>query len=1248
MNGGNMIVQRVFSVLVCSGALLCGAPDASAQPGPVPIPAVESGSAYQNLFLGAVPKVVGSKAPVLVFIHGLRGRVGDWWEDNDVYQMVYHWGYRSAYIGLSADNSRNDASIEANAAVIRELLPKIAKKYGVSKLYVITHSKGGLDMQFAMLDPLVASLTKAVFMISTPNQGTELSDWAFAHPEVAGPMGLLTPGVASMRLAPMKQFRASMDPILQSLGIPFYTMTGNHWADNPLTLITGAVLVREVGLQNNDGFVTVERSRLSANFSADLGVLPAHHFQTDNGSVSFPKINARIQGMETSFEEFERIATNGFAPLGGNPHNSWAWSMQWFKGKLYVGTGTEVTCMSVLASDVQAGSNFYVTSVLTGQCPDGRTIPFVLAAEIWQYTPETRVWKRVYKSPEDVPIAYGPAGAPAAFTARDTGYRGMAVHVEPDGTEALYVGGVTSGSIFEIVPPYDTEGFPPPRLLRSVDGESFAPVPQTPGTFLGDVGKGTPSSAKKFRSFRSLVSYHGKLYSTLADFLGVGVVVASANPAAGDNAWTQVSPSYDDFPTWTLTTFNGYLYATTGKTAMQDETVPGFGVYRSDGSGTWIPVITNGGYQPVTALRAPNGLSFAEFHGQLYLGTNRPTELYRINPDDSWDLVVGEPRQLPDGSVKVPLSGMGIGFGSWFMGHFWRMGVHGDWLYLATWDWSVSLSWVGLSPLDKIFGYNHGFDMFRTRDGVHWTAVTQTGLGDPFNYGGRSFQSTPFGLFLGTARQRGGLQVFQSQGPDESPLLAPPQNLRAASQYFVGRNVNLSWEPSAGAVRYRVYRATVKTLNELVGSAAMPADQAELTALIADVKAGKYDSVCPLGAAPSAPCEALTSIKQLLNTDAEEPLPLPDAFPNPTAFPLPYGLVTITTNPTYAEPAPSALQSLYFVRAEDAQGNLSKPSNLVGGPSKFLNGSPPIAVCQSVTVECTAQTCMVPASIDAGSYDPDGDAIALAQTPAGPYEVGTTRVTLTVKGPVASAACVATVTVIDAHPPVFSSALTSVVKPNDPARCTAEVALMAPEVRDNAGVASLTNDAPAVFPVGTTTVTWRATDTSGNLAMAMQRVTVVDKEAPRIAGFRADRTELWPPDHKLVPVKLAYTLVDNCAATEQIKTKLRVESSEDAREHGKKAEIQWHVVSPFLVRLLAAHLGHAHGRIYRLTLWAEDPAGNVDRATIRVRVPIWKFWWEAVHRWDDKSGSPIQKEKDKSESEDTGGSSNKGRVKTRE
>lgn len=82
--------------------------------------------------------------------------------------------------------------------------------------------------------------------------------------------------------------------------------------------------------------------------------------------------------------------------------------------------------------------------------------------------------------------------------------------------------------------------------------------------------------------------------------------------------------------------------------------------------------------------------------------------------------------------------------------------------------------------------------------------------------------------------------------------------------------------------------------------------------------------------------------------------------------------------------------------------------------------TPPVAQCKDVTVTAGLD-CTAAASIDYGSYDPDGDAITLTQDPEGPYGLGKTSVTLTVtdsKG--ASSQCTGTVTVEDKTPPTIS------------------------------------------------------------------------------------------------------------------------------------------------------------------------------------------------------------------------------------
>jgi hypothetical protein len=83
---------------------------------------------------------------------------------------------------------------------------------------------------------------------------------------------------------------------------------------------------------------------------------------------------------------------------------------------------------------------------------------------------------------------------------------------------------------------------------------------------------------------------------------------------------------------------------------------------------------------------------------------------------------------------------------------------------------------------------------------------------------------------------------------------------------------------------------------------------------------------------------------------------------------------------------------------------------------------PPVALCQNVNA-VAGSNCTASASINNGSYDPDGDSITPTQSPAGPYPLGNTSVILTAtdsKG--ASNQCTGTVNVIDKTPPTITSA----------------------------------------------------------------------------------------------------------------------------------------------------------------------------------------------------------------------------------
>ena len=91
------------------------------------------------------------------------------------------------------------------------------------------------------------------------------------------------------------------------------------------------------------------------------------------------------------------------------------------------------------------------------------------------------------------------------------------------------------------------------------------------------------------------------------------------------------------------------------------------------------------------------------------------------------------------------------------------------------------------------------------------------------------------------------------------------------------------------------------------------------------------------------------------------------------------------------------------------------------GTHGFLAHLEPKAMCQDATVNA-GPTCTTTVSIDNGSFEPNGNAVTLNQSPAGPYSLGTTHVALTVadsKNPSSQSTCNGTVTVADKTPPAI-------------------------------------------------------------------------------------------------------------------------------------------------------------------------------------------------------------------------------------
>jgi hypothetical protein len=203
--------------------------------------------------------------------------------------------------------------------------------------------------------------------------------------------------------------------------------------------------------------------------------------------------------------------------------------------------------------------------------------------------------------------------------------------------------------------------------------------------------------------------------------------------------------------------------------------------------------------------------------------------------------------------------------------------------------------------------------------------------------------------------------------------------------------------------------------------------------------------------------------------------------------------------------------------------------------------TPPVINCgNSVSVQaapgaCTASVVVPGASASdncmmAAIFGTRSDAKMLNQ----PYPVGVTTITWTALDFSSnSSVCVQTVTVLDVESPVLACP-SDISTPADPGTCFAVLNISA-AATDNCGVPVVSGQRSDLqqltdpFPVGTTSITWTATDASANSTTCVQTIVVFENEDPVIV-CPGDIT--IPTDNGLCSATLALSPAlasDNCS-----------------------------------------------------------------------------------------------------------------------
>ncbi|MHC4936415.1 MAG: HYR domain-containing protein, partial [Planctomycetota bacterium] len=132
-----------------------------------------------------------------------------------------------------------------------------------------------------------------------------------------------------------------------------------------------------------------------------------------------------------------------------------------------------------------------------------------------------------------------------------------------------------------------------------------------------------------------------------------------------------------------------------------------------------------------------------------------------------------------------------------------------------------------------------------------------------------------------------------------------------------------------------------------------------------------------------------------------------------------------------------------------------------------------------------------------------------SHAPEGSFSVGSTTVTYTATdtydNPSTSSFIV---TVVDNEAPVISGTPADITMGNTTGACTAPVSWTAPTASDNCDVQSLTSThaSGATFSLGTTQVTYTATDIHGNTSTSSFNVIVIDTQDPVIVDLPSSIT----------------------------------------------------------------------------------------------------------------------------------------------
>jgi pimeloyl-ACP methyl ester carboxylesterase len=349
-----------------------------------------------TLYVGATPPNANPTKPVLLFVHGKGGSNESWWGESvyhgtiDMYSYAYNNGYRTAFVDLYPEGT-----MWQNGQLLASLINQTTQYFGVSRVAIIAHSKGGVDSNTAVEHYGAGPKVSRIITLGTPHWGTPIADMAYSEWTgwIADLLGEKSDAAYVMQTGYMSWFRSQTDPLGRHT--TYYTLSGYKCGPVFTALWVSCAFISG----EDDGLVGVSSARIPGGTHLKEGYWDHDEIRFGSRSWSWfaPVIAAGTASTsDVAFGERLAAASAGTADVAmGTPQaGAMAPGNLILRGDVVTGsaTGQAIPLEPGVkeAALTLYGSSPDLTATLTG--PDGQQVTVTLSKQVEKDQPLAGLW----------------------------------------------------------------------------------------------------------------------------------------------------------------------------------------------------------------------------------------------------------------------------------------------------------------------------------------------------------------------------------------------------------------------------------------------------------------------------------------------------------------------------------------------------------------------------------------------------------------------------------------------------------------------------------------------------------------------------------------------------------------------------------------------------------------------------------------------------------------------------------------